>query len=152
MTGAGRRPAVAAVSAARVYDSTDPGAVRVLVDRLWPRGVRRVGAPFDEWEPSVAPSSALRTWYGHRADRFPEFAARYREELATPEALAALAALRSRAGDAPLVVLTATRDLEHSSAAVLRDVLAGRASRPSGARRTERERSVERPGGADGRT
>ena len=70
------------VEVARVYEAPEPGpAVRVLVDRLWPRGISRSEASFDKWMKSVAPSSDLRKWYGHRADRFAEFSDRYRASL-----------------------------------------------------------------------
>ncbi len=81
----------------RVYD--DPAATdgsRVLVDRLWPRGVSRERAELDEWLKDVAPSPALRTWWNHDPDRIDEFADRYRTELAhDPLAVAAVAYLRS---------------------------------------------------------
>lgn len=109
---------------ARVYDPVGrQRASRVLVDRLWPRGVRKDGAPFDRWCKAVAPSTELRRWYGHDPDRFDEFARRYRAELADGPAREALDGLRAEARAGPLVLLTATRDLERSAAAVLRDVL-----------------------------
>jgi|GEM_PF-234483 len=109
---------------ARVYGPVDEDPARcVLVDRLWPRGVARSGAPFDAWMKEVAPSTALRTWYGHAPERFEEFARRYREELAGQPAAGALESLRRRAADDRLVLVTATKDLERSSAAVLRAVL-----------------------------
>lgn len=109
---------------ARVYDEkgADP-APRVLVDRLWPRGLSRADAPFATWAKDVAPSPALRTWYGHQEPLFAEFARRYRAELTEPPAREALAALQEQARRRPLVLLTATRDLAHSGAAVLLAVL-----------------------------
>jgi uncharacterized protein YeaO (DUF488 family) len=112
------------VEVVRVYDAADPSGRRVLVDRLWPRGLRKEGAPFAEWAKDVAPSTGLRTWYGHRPERFAEFARRYRDELQAEPAASALAALRSAAAHGRLVLVTATKDVEHSAAAVLRDVLA----------------------------
>jgi uncharacterized protein YeaO (DUF488 family)/DNA-binding MarR family transcriptional regulator len=114
------------VEIARVSDETDPSARRVLVDRAWPRGVARQPAPFDEWPKAVAPSVQLRTWYGHAPERFAEFARRYREELCRDPADAALSGLRSRTRVQKVVLVTATRDLDRSGAAVLRDVLAER--------------------------
>ena len=71
------------VEIARVYDPPDEGSARrVLVDRLWPRGVAKAAAPFDQWMKDVAPSAELRKWYGHVPERFEEFARRYRDELA----------------------------------------------------------------------
>lgn len=109
----------------RVYDAPDAGAHRVLVDRLWPRGLAKGSAPFDAWAKDVAPSTELRRWYAHVPERFEEFARRYAGELAERPASQALAELRSRAAERDLTLVTATRDLQHSSAAVLRDVLLG---------------------------
>jgi uncharacterized protein YeaO (DUF488 family) len=116
---------VANVKLVRVYD--DPGRAgaehRVLVDRLWPRGVRKDSLDFDEWAKDVAPTSDLRRWYGHERERFDEFARRYRLELADEPAAAALDRLRRQGRRRSLVLLTATRDVEHSAAEVLRRVL-----------------------------
>jgi uncharacterized protein YeaO (DUF488 family)/DNA-binding MarR family transcriptional regulator len=117
-----------AVEVARAYElgpTSDAGEVRVLVDRLWPRGLSKDRAQFSTWTPDVAPSTALRKWYGHAPERFEEFAARYRRELASGRAGAALGELARRAGTVHLVLVTATRDVEHSGAAVLRDLLVG---------------------------
>jgi uncharacterized protein YeaO (DUF488 family) len=121
---AARRPVTVGIG--RVSDELgkDP-AGRVLVDRLWPRGLARSDAPFEVWAKNVAPSPELRRWYGHVAGRFAEFSLRYRQELATGPSRAALDELRHRALEADTVVLTATKDLEHSGAAVLKDELAG---------------------------
>lgn len=108
----------------RVYDgpSTNDGT-RVLVDRVWPRGLTKADARLDEWAKDVAPSTELRKWYGHDPGRFEEFRRRYTAELDQPAPRAALERLRSRAGDRPLTLLTATRDVDHSQAAVLADLL-----------------------------
>ncbi|TYB49617.1 DUF488 domain-containing protein [Actinomadura chibensis] len=105
----------------RVYEpaSDDDGRLRVLVDRVWPRGLSKEKARLDEWEKDVAPSTDLRKWYGHRVDRFEEFTRRYEGELNDPERAAAYDRLRGLAGRGPLTLLTATRDVEHSQAAVL---------------------------------
>jgi uncharacterized protein YeaO (DUF488 family) len=113
------------VGIARVYDCPGPGSARlVLVDRLWPRGVSKPGAPFQQWMKEVAPSPALRTWYGHEPERFEEFARRYRDELTRSPAREALEELRMYATGEGLILVTATRDVDHSAAAVLREVLA----------------------------
>lgn len=118
MTGAGR------IAVGRVYDPRGPGVGRrVLVDRLWPRGLRRDDGRLDQWLPGAAPSTALRRWYGHRPEAFPEFARRYRVELATAPALVTVHQLLGLAAERDLVLLTATRQLELSAAAVLRDHL-----------------------------
>jgi uncharacterized protein YeaO (DUF488 family) len=111
----------------RAYDD-DPGdgTHRVLIDRLWPRGVAKADAPIDEWAKDVAPSTDLRRWYGHDPARFEEFARRYRDELAAPPGAESVARLRALAGRSGVVLVTATRDVEHSGAAVLLGVLTGR--------------------------
>ena len=104
----------------RVYDPPDPAdGHRVLVDRLWPRGLSKGAAALDEWAKAVAPSDELRRWYGHEPDRFAAFRERYGAELQAPERADVLAHLRQLADSGPLTLLTATRDVEHSQAAVL---------------------------------
>jgi uncharacterized protein YeaO (DUF488 family) len=110
----------------RVYDPPDPAdGYRVLVDRLWPRGLSKSAAAVDEWVKAVAPSDELRRWYGHEAGKFAAFRERYGAELQAPERAGALAHLRHLAGSGPLTLLTATRDVEHSQAAVLAARLRG---------------------------
>ncbi len=114
--------ATANVRVRRVYDPPGPDdGLRVLVDRLWPRGVAK-GA-VDEWDKAVAPSTELRRWYGHEVDKFDTFRERYVAELQAPEPAAALARLRDLARSGPVTLLTATRDVEHSQAAVLAEQL-----------------------------
>jgi uncharacterized protein YeaO (DUF488 family) len=108
----------------RVYD--EPGQAdghRVLVDRLWPRGLARSAAAVDEWLKAVAPSDDLRRWYGHQPEKFAAFRQRYAQELQSPEQAGALDHLRHLARSGPLTLLTATRDIEHSQAAVLAERL-----------------------------
>jgi uncharacterized protein YeaO (DUF488 family) len=100
---------------------------RVLVDRLWPRGIAKQDAALDEWAKDLAPGTDLRRWYGHDPARFEEFARRYRDELRRDPAAAALARLRARAQEQTVVLVTATRDIEHSGARVLLAVLSERA-------------------------
>jgi uncharacterized protein YeaO (DUF488 family) len=108
------------ITVRRVYDRPmRSDGTRVLVDRLWPRALRKADARLDEWCKAVAPSTELRTWYGHDPDKFAEFQRRYREELRTPDRKAALSHLRALARDRPLTLLTATKDVEISAAAVL---------------------------------
>jgi uncharacterized protein YeaO (DUF488 family)/DNA-binding MarR family transcriptional regulator len=115
------------VQIARVYDfPRSRKSAAVLVDRLWPRGLSRERAPFGDWMKDVAPSSELRTWYGHQPERFAEFARRYRRELGRQPAKGLKEQLRERAESRGITLLTATKDLDRSGAAVLRDVLAGR--------------------------
>jgi uncharacterized protein YeaO (DUF488 family) len=114
------------VEIARVYDRPAGSGNRVLVDRLWPRGVAKKDAPVDFWLKEIAPSTELRKWYGHDPDRFDEFERRYRSELKDGDAANAIDQLRRDAGKRVVVLVTATRDVEHSGAAVLREVLLGR--------------------------
>jgi uncharacterized protein YeaO (DUF488 family) len=97
----------------------------VLVDRLWPRGLTKEKADLDEWVKDVAPSTELRRWYGHDPARFEEFRRRYERELDGPAQAAALAGLRETAGKQTVTLLTATKDIDHSEAAVLADLLGG---------------------------
>lgn len=107
----------------RVYDAVQDGSYRVLVDRLWPRGVSKGEAAIDEWLKDVAPTAALRQWYGHDVERFAAFDRRYRAELLRAPASVALAHLRSLIATRPVCLVTATRDVEHSGAQVLMAVL-----------------------------
>ncbi|MBO0886177.1 MAG: DUF488 family protein [Acidimicrobiales bacterium] len=108
----------------RVYESPRPGdGHRVLVDRLWPRGMRKDQAALDEWCKQVAPSAELRQWYGHDRQRFGEFRRRYRAELVEGEAAQAVQHLRQLAEGQTLTLLTATKELEISGASVLADLL-----------------------------
>jgi uncharacterized protein YeaO (DUF488 family) len=122
----------------RVYadDDQDDEGYRVLVDRLWPRGVTRADAALDEWLKDAAPTTELRRWYGHDVQRFEEFARRYRAELRRPPAALAVDHLLELAGTETVTLVTATRDVEHSGARVLQGHLTRRAS-PS-RRRTPR--------------
>jgi uncharacterized protein YeaO (DUF488 family) len=108
----------------RVYDDPSPeDGTRVLVDRIWPRGLARARAGIDEWAKAVAPSTELRRWYGHDPARFQEFRRRYQAELAEPERQEALGHLRELARSGRLTLVTATRDVDHSQAAVLAERL-----------------------------
>jgi uncharacterized protein YeaO (DUF488 family) len=108
----------------RAYDepATNDGT-RVLVDRLWPRGLSKERAALDLWLKEVAPSAELRTWYGHAPERWEEFRRRHQEELRASPAREALARLRGLARAGTVTLITAARDSEHSDAAVLREVL-----------------------------
>jgi uncharacterized protein YeaO (DUF488 family) len=108
----------------RVYDDTPGrGVHRVLVDRLWPRGITKADAPIDEWVKDVAPSTELRRWYRHEPEKFTEFATRYKAELKEPPARDAVARLRAQATRTRVALMTATRDVDHSGAQVLLGVL-----------------------------
>jgi uncharacterized protein YeaO (DUF488 family) len=110
----------------RIYDDSGGPGYRVLVDRLWPRGIKKQDADLDEWAKEAAPSADLRRWYGHQPEKFDEFARRYRTELRHSPAKEAVARLRSLAGKRRITLLTATRDVEHSGARVLERYLSRR--------------------------
>jgi uncharacterized protein YeaO (DUF488 family) len=112
---------------ARVYDErqSDDG-LRVLVDRLWPRGVRKGDPRIDQWIKDVAPSSPLRQWYGHDPHRYDEFVARYERELDDPKAAAALAELRELVKTGPVTLLTSSKELDRGHLPVLARHLKGR--------------------------
>ena len=113
----------------RVYDPPEPqDGTRVLVDRLWPRGLRKDAAHLDEWAKDVAPSRELRTWYGHDPAKFAGFCRRYTGELSRGTARAALEHLAALAAAGPVTLLTATRDIGHSQAAVLAGLLSHQAA------------------------
>jgi uncharacterized protein YeaO (DUF488 family) len=94
---------------------------RILVDRLWPRGIRKSDAVIDLWVKSLAPSTALRKWFAHAPARWPEFRRRYAAELRGHRA--ELADLRARARRSPVTLVFAARDELHNDAVVLRGVL-----------------------------
>lgn len=108
----------------RIYEAPSPkDGLRILVDRLWPRGVSKQAAQLDEWLKAVAPSTGLRRWYGHDPARFGEFKRRYADELRDSEHEQAWRHLVDEAGQGPLTLLTATKDLDRSEAAVLAEWL-----------------------------
>ncbi|MFE3542619.1 DUF488 domain-containing protein [Nocardia sp. NPDC059177] len=108
----------------RIYDDPEPtDGQRVLVDRLWPRGVSKERADLTTWCKAAAPSTDLRKWYDHDPDRFAEFARRYRAELDDADHADALAELRTMAAHGPLTLLTAARRADISEATVLADIL-----------------------------
>jgi uncharacterized protein YeaO (DUF488 family) len=112
------------VKVGRPYDKRAHGdGLRVLVDRIWPRGLTKESADLDEWCKQVAPSTELRKWYGHDPERFEEFGRRYRSELKEPERAEALTHLRSLARRRVVTLLTASKAVEISEAVVLADVL-----------------------------
>jgi uncharacterized protein YeaO (DUF488 family) len=110
----------------RAYEPPSPrDGYRVLVDRLWPRGVRKTELRLDAWLKDVAPSAALRKWFGHEPERFEEFSKRYRRELKRSPAKEALADLAGTAAERTVTLVYGAHDEVHNGAVVLRDVLAG---------------------------
>ena len=118
----------------RAYEPAAPAdGYRVLIDRLWPRGLSRERAALDEWERELAPSTDLRQWFGHDPQRFEEFRRRYLAELGHQHPR--ISALRRRARAGPVTLVYSAHDTEHNDAVVLAEVL--RRGLPG--RRTERE-------------
>ncbi len=108
----------------RVYDEPrSSDGTRVLVERLWPRGLSKERAHIDAWLKEIAPSSELRTWFGHDPEKFAEFRRRYETELASQTGQATLATLRELAHQGPVTLVFAAHDTEHTNAVVLRDLL-----------------------------
>jgi uncharacterized protein YeaO (DUF488 family) len=106
----------------RAYDpAASSDGYRVLIDRLWPRGVSRERAKLDEWERKLPPSTKLRQWFGHEPGRFEEFRRRYIEELRSQRPR--LTELRRRARTGPLTLVYSARDAEHNDAVVLAEIL-----------------------------
>jgi uncharacterized protein YeaO (DUF488 family) len=105
----------------RAYEAASPhDGYRVLVERLWPRGVRKADLRLDAWLKDIAPSAELRRWFGHDPCRFNEFAARYRHELRRSPAAEALATLQRRVSQEPVTLVYAAHDETHNGAVVLR--------------------------------
>jgi uncharacterized protein YeaO (DUF488 family) len=120
--------AAADIRLKRAYEPPAPAdGTRILVDRLWPRGVTKAAAAIDRWAKEVAPSTALRKWFGHDPARWPEFRRRYAAELR--ERAEALRALRDQAKRGPVTLVYSAHDEAHNDAIVLRDILLGRSQR-----------------------
>ena len=118
-----------AVRLKRAYEPPAPSdGYRVLIDRLWPRGVARADARLDEWARELAPSTELRRWFGHDPARFEEFRQRYLEELSTQEDK--LRELSERACEETLTLVYGARDTEHNDAVVLAELLRGAREEP----------------------
>jgi len=108
----------------RVYESPQQGeGLRVLVDRLWPRGVRKDALEYDLWEKGIAPTPGLRKWFGHSSARWEEFREKYRQELQEPPAQERLRAIIEAAGERNITLLYGARDAEHNHALILADAI-----------------------------
>ena len=108
----------------RIYDQPDVSdGYRVLIDRLWPRGVSRSAACLDDWLKDIAPSNELRTWFNHDPDRWGGFIERYREELFAEDNVSELKRLREIASTRTLTLLFAARSDDLNNAVALQDVL-----------------------------
>ena len=105
----------------RIYDAPDAtDGFRILVDRVWPRGVSREKAALKEWDKMIAPSSELRKWFGHDPSRYEEFRKRYWKEL---EAESFITLIRQHMDEGPVTLLFGAKDREHNQAVVLREFL-----------------------------
>lgn len=106
----------------RAYDAPGkPAGYRVLVDRLWPRGIKKENLPLDEWVKEIAPSTELRQWFNHEVEKWPEFHQRFGKELEAHKPL--LQELLKKAGKRPLVLVFSAKDAEHNNAVVIREFL-----------------------------
>ena len=115
--------AAAAIRIKRAYDPPEPDdGLRILIDRLWPRGMPKAKLKLDSWVKHLSPSTALRKWYQHDPEKFAEFRKRYVAELKTEGE--GLAELRAAVKGRTVTLLTATKEIELSHATVLRDLLA----------------------------
>ena len=106
----------------RIYRHDQPRGLRLLVDRVWPRGVSKINAALDDWAKTIAPSTELRKWFGHDPEKFAEFTTRYRQELDnnpdTPAFVAKVAASQQ-----PVLLLFGAKDEAHNNAVVLKSYL-----------------------------
>ena len=134
----------------RAYDPPDPGdGNRYLVERLWPRGVKKDALSLKAWLKELAPSTELRRWYNHDPERWPEFTRRYREELANSGAQDTLERIAEEARRETVTLVFSTREVEWSGAKFLASVIEELASkRPSGTgERKKRSPTMEGPEG-----
>jgi uncharacterized protein YeaO (DUF488 family) len=115
----------------RVYEIKEAGdGVRILVDRLWPRGLRSAEAGIDEWMKDIAPSDELRKWFAHDPEKWPEFKRKYAEELSDPLKTALLKRLAKLAASGNVTLVYAAKDTEHNNARVLEELIANIGKKP----------------------
>lgn len=108
----------------RVYEPADPDdGMRILVDRVWPRGIKKADLNVVRWDKEIAPSSDLRKWFGHDPERWPEFEQRYRQELGAPDKQAALDEIAAEARRGTVTLIYGARDTEHNQAVALKHYL-----------------------------
>jgi len=110
----------------RIYEVPDVNdGIRILVDRLWPRGIKKESAAINAWEKGIAPSAELRKWFNHDSEKYPEFRRKYMEELdASEDAERFLGFVNEHLGSTNITLLYAAKDEEHNNALVLKDWLA----------------------------
>lgn len=120
-----RKIAADHVKLKRAYEPPAPDdGTRILIDRLWPRGVKKTDAAIDEWMKEIAPSTELRKWFGHDPDRWPEFRRRYQSEIRQHSN--EFEHLRALAQQGSITLVFSAHDEAHNDAVVLRDLLLGR--------------------------
>jgi uncharacterized protein YeaO (DUF488 family) len=108
----------------RAYEAASRNdGYRVLVERLWPRGIRKQDLPLDYWQKEIAASTELRKWFAHDPARWSEFKQRYRHELRSKASVEQLRALAERAAHGTVTLVFSSRDLEHNNALVLQEML-----------------------------
>lgn len=128
----------------RVYEPEAPGdGARFLVERLWPRGIKKQALSMEGWLRDVAPSTALRKWFAHDPAKWEEFQRQYRRELVAHDEYCA--PLREAVRKGPLTLLYSARDNEHNAAIVLKSYLEGRAATKSRASRTDSRAPMNKP-------
>ena len=116
----------------RAYEAAEnDDGKRILIDRLWPRGVSKVEARIDEWMKDLAPSTELRQWFGHDTDKWEEFRKRYKKELASPEGTRLLEDIARRARSGPITLVYGAKDTEHNNAKVLEEIINEHRTRPA---------------------
>ncbi|HLH94233.1 MAG TPA: DUF488 domain-containing protein [Xanthobacteraceae bacterium] len=121
-----RKIATSRIKLKRAYEPPAPDdGTRILIDRLWPRGVKKSDAAIDDWMKEIAPSADLRKWFGHDPERWQEFRRRYKAEL--KEHPDEVAHLRTLAARGRVTLVFAARDEAHKDAVVLREMLLGKA-------------------------
>ncbi|NYT61059.1 DUF488 family protein [Alcaligenaceae bacterium] len=110
----------------RAYDAPEADdGYRVFVDRLWPRGVAKEDFQFDEWNKELAPSPALRTWFGHKVENWKGFGDSYQQELHTPEQKKRMQDLIAAAKGKPITLVYAAKDIKHNHALILANEING---------------------------
>ena len=119
------------LSVKRVYESKEAGdGVRILVDRLWPRGLRSAEAGINEWMKDVAPSDDLRKWFAHDPEKWPEFKRKYAGELSEPSKAALLKRIAKLAASGNVTLVYSAKDTEHNNARVLEELIADIGKKP----------------------
>jgi uncharacterized protein YeaO (DUF488 family) len=119
---------MAAIEIKRIYEAPEKtDGFRILIDRLWPRGIKKVDAAIDLWLKEIAPSDALRKWFNHDAEKWPEFQKRYTNELEDKQDLIDL--IREKSKQQKVTLLFSSKEMEHNNAVALLNIIHHRESR-----------------------